>query len=32
MSNSIENAIAIAIFGTIAIDIAIANAIFQLLL
>ena len=32
MSNSIETAIAIAIFGSIAIDIAIAKAIFQLLL
>ena len=32
MSNSIETAFAIAIFGTIAIGIAIANAIFQLLL
>ena len=32
MSNSIETAIAIAIFGTIAIGIAIAKAIFQLLL
>ena len=32
MSNSIETAIAIAFFGTIAIDIAIAKAIFQLLL
>ena len=28
MSNSIETAIAIAFFGTIAIDIAIAKAIF----
>ena len=33
MSNSIETAIAIAFFGTIAIDIiAIAKAVFQLLL
>ena len=32
MSNSIETAIAIAFFGTIAIGIAIAKAIFQLLL
>ena len=32
MSNSIESAIAIAFFGTIAIGIAIAKAIFQLLL
>ena len=32
MSNSIETAIAIAIFGNIAIGIAIAKAIFQLLL
>ena len=32
MTNSIETAIAIAIFGTIAIGIAIAKAIFQLLL
>ena len=32
MSNSIETAFAIAIFGTIAIGIAIAKAIFQLLL
>ena len=32
MSNSIETAIGIAIFGTIAIGIAIAKAIFQLLL
>ena len=31
MSNSIETAIAIAFFGTIAIDIAIAKAIFKLL-
>ena len=30
MSNSIETAIAIAIFGTIAIGIAIAKAILQL--
>ena len=32
LSNSIETAIAIAFFGTIAIGIAIAKAIFQLLL
>ena len=32
MSNSIETAIGIAVFGTIAIGIAIAKAIFQLLL
>ena len=32
MSNSIETSIAIAFFGTIAIGIAIAKAIFQLLL
>ena len=32
MNNSIEAAIAIAFFGTIAFDIAIAKAIFQLLL
>ena len=32
MNNSIETAIAIAFFGTIAFDIAIAKAIFQLLL
>ena len=32
MSDSIETAIAIVVFGTIAIGIAIAKAIFQLLL
>ena len=32
MSNSIETAIAIAVFGPIAIGIAIAKAIFQLLI
>ena len=32
MSNSIETAITFAFFGTIAIGIAIAKAIFQLLL
>ena len=31
MSNNIENAVAIAIFSTIAIGISIAEAIFQLL-
>ena len=32
MSNSIETAIAIAFFGTIAIDIALAKTVFRLLL
>ena len=32
MRNSIETAVAIAFFGTIAIDIAIAKAVFKVLL